>query len=45
MLLFLAVVKYGFCWGFYEIGCANRGVLRGKRGEVVVKCVAGSGSK
>jgi hypothetical protein len=34
-----------FAGVFYEIGCAERGVLRGKRGEVVVKCVAGNDSK
>jgi hypothetical protein len=30
---------------FAKNGCANRGFLRGKRGEVVVNCVAGSDSK
>jgi hypothetical protein len=34
-----------FLGGFREYGCANHGVLRGKRGEVVVKCVAKSYSK
>jgi hypothetical protein len=42
---FLVVVECGFCWGFCENGCAERGFLRGKRGEVVVKCVAGIDSK
>jgi hypothetical protein len=43
--LFLVVVEYGFCWGFCRFGCAERGFLRGKRGEVVVNCVAGSDRK
>jgi hypothetical protein len=43
--VFFVVVKYGFCWGFCEIDCAERGVLRGKRGEVVVICVAKRDSK
>jgi hypothetical protein len=43
--VFGVVVEHGFYWGFCEIGCAERGVLRGKRGEVVVKCVAVSDSK
>jgi hypothetical protein len=30
---------------FAKNGCANHGFLRGKRGEVVVNCVAGSDSK
>jgi hypothetical protein len=42
---FFAVVEHGVCWGFCEIDCAGRGFLRGKRGEVVVKCVAVSDSK
>jgi hypothetical protein len=41
----LVVVECGFCWGFCEFGCAERGFLRSKRGEVVVICVAGSDSK
>jgi hypothetical protein len=41
----LVVVEYGFCWGFCKFGCAERGFLRGKRGEVVVNCVAGIDSK
>jgi len=41
----LVVVEYGFCWVFREFGCAERGFLRGKRGVVVVKCVAESDSK
>jgi hypothetical protein len=44
-MVFFVVVEYGFCWDFDEIGCAERGVLRGKCGEVVVKCVAGNDSK
>jgi hypothetical protein len=39
------VVEHGFCWGFCEFGFAERGFLRGKRGEVVVNCVAGSDNK
>jgi hypothetical protein len=34
-----------FAGVFAKNGCANRGFLRGKRGEVVVDCVAGSDSK
>jgi hypothetical protein len=34
-----------FAGFFAKNGCANRGFLRGKRGEVVVNCVAGSDSK
>jgi hypothetical protein len=30
---------------FAKNGCANHGFLLGKRGEVVVNCVAGSDSK
>jgi hypothetical protein len=41
----LVVVECGFCWDFCEFGCAERGFLRGKRGEVVVICVAGSDRK
>jgi hypothetical protein len=36
----LGVVEHGFCWGFCEIDCAERGFLCGRRGEVVVICVA-----
>jgi hypothetical protein len=43
--VFFAVVEHGVCCGFYEIDCAERGVLRGKRGEVVVICVAKRDSK
>jgi hypothetical protein len=43
--VFFAVVEHGVCWGFCEIDCAERGVLRGKRGEVVVICVAKRDSK
>jgi hypothetical protein len=41
----LRVVDVVFCGGFCENGCAERGFLRGKRGAVVVICVAGSDSK
>jgi hypothetical protein len=41
----LGVVDMVFCRGFCEIGCAERGFLRGKRGEVVVICVANRDSK
>jgi hypothetical protein len=41
----LRVVDVVFCRGFCEIGCAERGVLRGKRGAVVVICVAESDNK
>jgi hypothetical protein len=34
-----------FAGVFGEIGCAERGFLRGKRGEVVVICVAKRDSK
>jgi hypothetical protein len=34
-----------FLLGFCKFGCAERGFLRGKRGEVVVICVAGSDGK
>jgi hypothetical protein len=34
-----------FAGVFAKNGCANLGFLRGKRGEVVVNCVAGSDSK
>jgi hypothetical protein len=34
-----------FAGVFAKNRCANRGFLRGKRGEVVVNCVAGSDSK
>jgi hypothetical protein len=27
---------HGFCWGLCESGCAERGFLYGKRGDVVV---------
>jgi hypothetical protein len=41
----LVVVECGFCWDFCGFWCAERGFLRGKRGEVVVNCVAESDSK
>jgi hypothetical protein len=41
----LRVVDAVFCWGFCENDCAERGFLRGKRGEVVVICVAKRDSK
>jgi hypothetical protein len=41
----LVVVECAFCGGFCEYGCAERGFLRGNRGEVVVKCVAKRDSK
>jgi hypothetical protein len=31
---FPAVVEGGFCWGICKFGCAKRGFLRGKRGEL-----------
>jgi hypothetical protein len=34
-----------FLLGFCEIGCADVVFLRGKRGEVVVICMAGRGGK
>jgi len=42
---FFGVVDVVFCRGFCEIGCGERGFLRGKRGEVVVICVAKRDSK
>jgi hypothetical protein len=41
----LRVVDVVFCRGFCENDCAGRGFLRGKRGEVVVICVAKRESK
>jgi hypothetical protein len=41
----LGVVDVVFCRGFCENDCAERGFLRGKRGEVVVICVAKRDSK
>jgi hypothetical protein len=38
-------VECGFCWVFCESWGAKRGFLRGKRGEVVVQCVAGNDRK
>jgi hypothetical protein len=41
---FFGVVDVVFCRGFCKIDCANVVLLRGKRGEVVVICVAKRGS-